>query len=94
MKTEGAPREPRRDTVWERLPQRSAASQGYDMAANVLVGVGLGWLAQHFFPGIRPWGLAAGTVLGAVSGFYQLFKAQGRSKSGKKPGSAGDGSKP
>lgn len=93
MTPTGAPQEPRRPTVWARLP--SAAAEGYDLAANVLVGFGLGWLAQHFFPGIKPWGLALGIVLGAVSGFYQLFKAQGRrGKNAKSPDKTGDTDKP
>ena len=79
-------------TVWDRVAPRSAAAEGYDLAANVLVGFGLGWLVQHFFPGIRPWGLVGGLVLGSVSGFYQLFKAQGRrSKAVQRPDSDKDG---
>lgn len=71
----------RRDsTLWTRLPQGSEASAGYDLAGNILVGLGLGWLAQHFFPGLKPWGFVAGIVLGSVSGFYQLFRQQGRRK--------------
>jgi F0F1-type ATP synthase assembly protein I len=49
---------------------------GQDMAANVLVGVGLGWLAEKAWPGIHPYGLAGGVVLGTVSGFYQLVKRE------------------
>lgn len=77
--TEPAPK-PRPATVWDRMSTGNGAAVGYDLAANVLVGFGLGWLAQHFFAGIRPWGLAGGIVLGSASGFYQLFKAQSRGK--------------
>lgn len=47
---------------------------GQVMAASVLVGVGLGWLAEKKWPQISPWGLAAGVLLGAASGFWELFK--------------------
>jgi F0F1-type ATP synthase assembly protein I len=47
------------------------------LAGNVIVGVGLGWLSQHFFPSIAPWGYACGVILGAVSGFWQVLKANG-----------------
>jgi F0F1-type ATP synthase assembly protein I len=53
-------------------------SGGQDMAASVLVGLGLGYLAQRFFPGIKPWGMAGGLLLGAASGFYQLFSNDAR----------------
>ena len=57
---------------------RSAeAGAGIDLAANVFVGLALGWLAQKFVPGLKPWGYVGGLVLGAVSGFYQLFKRFG-----------------
>jgi len=63
----------------------SEAAAGYDLLANVLVGLGLGWLAQHFLPGIKPWGYVGGILLGSLSGFYQLFKTQNRTKAGGRP---------
>jgi F0F1-type ATP synthase assembly protein I len=60
--------------------------QQYDLAANVLVGVALGWGAQKLWPGLKPWGYAVGIVLGTVSGFYQMFKAQQRNAKPKKQG--------
>lgn len=79
-KRRGAPRH----NVWERVNVGSEASAGYDLAGNIIVGLGLGWLAQHFFPGLKPWGYAGGILLGSVSGFYQLFKLQGKPKAAAK----------
>jgi F0F1-type ATP synthase assembly protein I len=77
------------------MPGRNAGAQGYDLAANVLVGFGLGWLAQHFFSGIKPWGLGGGIVLGSASGFYQLFKSQGqRGPADKTPKNGKDSPRP
>ena len=50
---------------------------GSEIAGNVIAGLALGWLAQYFFPGIKPWGYAVGILLGAASGFYQVIKASG-----------------
>ena len=47
------------------------------LAGSVVVGVGLGWLSQHFFPSIAPWGYGCGVILGAISGFWQVLKANG-----------------
>ncbi len=73
-----APDKKRPSTVWTRAGVGREASAGYDLAANILVGLGLGWLAQRWFPGLKPWGYFFGIVLGAVSGFYQLFKNQSK----------------
>jgi len=56
---------------------------GNQLAGNIIVGLGLGWLAQHYFPGIAPWGLAGGIILGAISGFYQVLKGSGAFESFK-----------
>lgn len=66
--------------IWQRAAMGREASAGYDLAANIIVGLGLGWLAQRFFPGIRPWGYAGGIILGSISGFYQLFRLQSKPK--------------
>ncbi|MGH7442112.1 MAG: AtpZ/AtpI family protein [bacterium] len=76
-------RVPGRPTVWKRLPQDPGASGGYDLAACVLVGWGLGWASQRFLGVPAPWGLLAGILLGSASGFYQLFKVQVLSPRGK-----------
>ena len=77
--------EPRPRTVWDQFSGDGAAAGGYDLAANVLVGFGLGWLVQHFFGSLSPWGIVGGIILGSVSGFYQLFAAQKRSGKLKNP---------
>ncbi len=59
---------------------------GYDLAANVLVGIGLGWACIHFFPSTSPWGFLGFMALGIVSGFWQLFRTQMRSAKRKQPG--------
>lgn len=66
----------RPSTVWTRASLGREASAGYDLAANIIVGIALGWLVQRWFPGLKPWGYFGGIVLGAASGFYQLFKSQ------------------
>ena len=82
--SEGPP-PPKRGKVWER-PGLVQGGAHYDLAANVLVGLALGWGAQKLWPGLKPWGYAGGIVLGSISGFYQLFKAQQRSAKQKKQG--------
>ena len=79
------PKAPKPGKVWDRPGMVQGGSQ-YDLAANVLVGLALGWGAQKLWPGIKPWGYAGGIVLGAASGFYQMFKAQQRSAKPKKQG--------
>lgn len=56
---------------------------GSEIAGNVIAGLGLGWLLEYFFPGVHPWGLAGGIVLGSVSGFYHLLKREGAFESFK-----------
>ena len=79
-----APGENKPGAAWRGLGDRDAGS-GYDLAANIIVGLGLGWLAQLFWPGLRPWGYGGGIILGTCSGFYQIFKSQQRASAQKKP---------
>ncbi|HTV89745.1 MAG TPA: AtpZ/AtpI family protein [Stellaceae bacterium] len=59
-----------------------------EMVSALVVGVGLGWLADHF-AGTRPWGIIAGFLLGSAAGFVNVFRAvQGM---GKSPSGAGRG---
>jgi F0F1-type ATP synthase assembly protein I len=64
------------------------------LAGSVVVGVGLGWLAQHYFPSIAPWGYACGVILGAASGFWQVLKANGALQSKPPKDKHGDPDKP
>jgi ATP synthase protein I len=47
---------------------------GIEMIAALIVGVGLGWLADRYI-GIRPFGLIAGFFLGSVAGIMNAFRA-------------------
>lgn len=49
------------------------ASLGFEMAAAVFVGAGLGYLADQYFKS-EPWGMVAGIILGAMAGFWNLYK--------------------
>lgn len=69
-------RDARKPTVWDRLGPSQDASKGYDLVANILVGLGLGWLAQRYLGVPQPWGMVGGLVLGSASGFYQLFRGE------------------
>jgi F0F1-type ATP synthase assembly protein I len=62
---------------------KTGLEHGQEMAANVIVGLALGWGAEKLWPSIKPWGMACGLILGTVSGFYQLFKLESLRK--KKP---------
>jgi len=82
----GPPKDPGKPgKIWQRV-RPNQASVGYDLVANIILGFGLGWGAQWLWPGIKPWGYFFGVLLGAVSGFYQLFKLQNRDDSQKKAG--------
>ena len=70
--------------VWKKVGP-SEASAGYDLAANVFVGLAIGWGLHKLWPGLKPWGYVIGIVLGMASGFYQLFKTQNRRSTIKKP---------
>jgi ATP synthase protein I len=47
---------------------------GIELIAALCVGLGLGWLADHFI-GTRPWGLIAGFFLGSAAGVVNVFRA-------------------
>lgn len=81
----GRPPKRRPAVLWNRVAMGREASAGYDLAANIIFGLGLGWIAQRFFPQIKPWGYGVGILLGSISGFYQLFKQQGRPPQPKGP---------
>jgi ATP synthase protein I len=59
-----------------------------EMVSALIVGVGLGWVADHFL-GSRPWGIIGGFLLGSAAGFANVFRAvQGM---GRSPPSGGRG---
>jgi ATP synthase protein I len=47
---------------------------GIELVAALIVGLGLGWLADHYL-GTRPWGLIAGFFLGSAAGMVNAFRA-------------------
>jgi ATP synthase protein I len=47
---------------------------GIELIAGLIVGVGLGWLADRYI-GTRPWGLLAGFLLGSAAGIFNVFRA-------------------
>lgn len=51
------------------------ASLGTELVAGVLVGVFLGWLFNWITGYKGPWALAIGVVIGALSGFLNLYRA-------------------
>ena len=42
--------------------------------AALIVGVGLGWLADRYI-GTRPWGIVLGFFLGSAAGVFNVFRA-------------------
>ncbi len=67
---------PRKSGLFTKVEHSSGAGAGYDLVGNILVGLGLVYVARHFWPAIPVKAYGFGVVLGAISGFYQLFKAQ------------------
>jgi ATP synthase protein I len=47
---------------------------GIELVAALIVGLGLGWLADRYF-GTRPWGLIGGFFLGSAAGIVGAFRA-------------------
>ncbi|MCE9536446.1 MAG: AtpZ/AtpI family protein, partial [Nitrospirae bacterium] len=41
---------------------------GTDLLASLIVGGGLGWVADTYLFGSTPWGMVVGLVLGVVAG--------------------------
>lgn len=54
-----------------------ALSIGTNLVASIIVGTGLGWLADKYLlhSGATPWGLIVGFMLGVVAGFVGLVRA-------------------
>lgn len=58
---------------------------GIELVAALVVGLGLGWLADRYI-GTRPWGLVLGFFLGSAAGVVNVFRAaqgMGRGSSGR-----------
>ena len=50
-----------------------AYAAAFSLFAGVVAGLGLGWLLDRWL-GTTPWLMAAGLVLGAAAGFYELWR--------------------
>lgn len=61
------------------------------LAGCVIAGVGLGWVAEHYFPGIKPWGMVCGVLLGAAAGFFQVLGGEDALKKYRPKGKGDDG---
>ena len=66
--------------LFNKLQNSRDSGAGYDLVANIVVGLGLVWIVRWIWPDISAKAYGFGVVLGAVSGFYQLFKLQARPK--------------
>ena len=50
-----------------------AASMGLEIVVSVFLCAGLGYLIDVRFS-TKPWGLAAGVLIGAAAGFWTVYK--------------------
>lgn len=48
---------------------------GTDLLAALIVGGGLGWLADTYLLDSTPWGMVIGLVLGVVAGIRNAYRA-------------------
>ena len=62
--------------LFNKLQNSRDSGAGYDLVGNIVVGLGMVWIVRKIWPELNVKWYGAGVVLGAVSGFYQLFKMQ------------------
>ncbi len=55
-----------------------AVRVGTELLASLIVGGGLGWLADTYLFSTQPWGLVVGLVLGAAAGILNAYRAAQR----------------
>ncbi|MCE9536803.1 MAG: AtpZ/AtpI family protein [Nitrospirae bacterium] len=48
---------------------------GTDLLASLIVGGGLGWVADTYLFGSTPWGMVVGLVLGVVAGVRNAYRS-------------------
>ncbi len=84
---------PKKPALFNKLSNSRDSGAGYDLVGNILVGLGLVWVARYFWPNLPRKAYGVGVVIGAISGFYQLFKAQAKVPS-KPPRSGNDDAQP
>jgi ATP synthase protein I len=51
---------------------------GTELLASLIVGGGLGWLADSYLFSSAPWGLVTGLVLGVIAGILNAYRAAQR----------------
>jgi len=57
-----------------------AVRMGTELLAALIVGGGLGWLADTYLFASAPWGVVTGLVLGAIAGVLNAYRAAQRWK--------------
>ncbi len=69
---------PKKPELFNKLANAKDSGAGYDLVANIVVGLGVIWVARWIWPSLPKSAYGFGVVLGAISGFYQLFKSQSK----------------
>ncbi|MDO8356728.1 MAG: hypothetical protein E8D51_01515 [Nitrospira sp.] len=64
---------PSQDPLYAGLGQ--AVRIGTDLLASLIVGGGLGWVADTYLFGSTPWGMVVGLVLGVVAGIRNAYRS-------------------
>lgn len=70
---------PSTDPFYSGLGQ--AVRIGTELLASLIVGGGLGWVADTYLFQTEPWGLVIGLVLGAAAGIRNAYRGSQRWKS-------------
>ena len=52
----------------------NAMTHSLELVLAMGIGVGLGWKAQQWWPGIAPWGLVGGSLLGAGAVMRSMWR--------------------
>ena len=85
---------PKKPPLFDKLANNQESSAGYDLVGNMVIGLGLVWVARYFWPSLPKASYGAGVVLGAISGFYQLFKSQSKKRGQPKAPESHDDAQP
>ncbi|MGH7256708.1 MAG: AtpZ/AtpI family protein [Nitrospirales bacterium] len=67
---------PSNDPFYAGLGQ--AVRIGTELLSALLVGGGLGWLADTYLFSSGPWGLVAGLILGSIAGVLSVYRTAQR----------------
>ncbi|MBM4123535.1 MAG: hypothetical protein FJ246_01045 [Nitrospira sp.] len=69
---------PSTDPIYTGLGQ--AVRIGTDLLASLVVGGGLGWVADTYLFASEPWGMVAGLILGLAAGIRNAYRSAQRWK--------------